>query len=1036
MLVVQFLSLLTRISALSIGLSGDDPQVIHRLFGNSAGDLFGSAVAITQDLNRDGHADLIVGAPGDAVKGPGSGSALVYSGQSGRVLHTVHGVNVQDKLGTAVTGLGDVDGDQVPDFAVGLPGAKPKGMNSGAVWICSGKTGEVLRRFSGHHAWMELGCALADAGDVNSDGAGDILVGARGSDRKGARAGSVYLFSGATGQVLLQVHGEQPNEQLGSTLAAAGDLDRDGISDFISGSPAANANGLRSGLARVYSGKEGKILHEFKGQARQEEFGIAVSGAGDVNADGVPDVIIGAHQSSSAKPNGGSAFVYSGANGSLLFALHGESERSNLGRAVGAAGDWNGDGRDDVLVGVPGESSRKKSAGCVKILSGIDGALLDIVHGRAAEDRFGESLFGGLDINGDGRADWIAGAAYHDRGGKNCGAAHAMGFDPQENVAKAPPPAGDNISAGASAKSTLPALFDPIAAERGWHRESSSDGRWILYGSVTPALIREAALLIDHTYQRLDELFGTTAVDREAQIPGPVYLFLVKKREDVQVSMAAIGETFPHLKDWAKQVGQFPRVLHWNPLLAVVRHDASTKLVKRPEVQLAHMAMQMELSRRYGRIPYWLAEAMGYGLQDEMIGGIYGYSNRKWEKLDDLYHQGWRAGAFDALHDSPPDTSELFMNAEDTFEQRRAYLQFALSHWLLWKDTGKAAQLMEVFAKARKPDWPIDVAWEPEPALQSRLLADTLGQKFFEEVRGHWTGVSTEGGPGSIERGILSAVANVLEKYEIRKYNSKDERIHIYSDFDNKFTNQAVLRSFQILKRIDKALGKPKGKQKTSLYGFLIKEKSTFEAVCDAIGENDPVQAEFMTRSKLSTGFTIYRPPLTAYFHDTRIQEEARPDHSIAHNFVHLEIFHRYGPMPLWLAEGLACAGEEGAFGEVWANWNRDEFVYAVSHGAWRKTAKKLITDSKTDISKLYSYSARPYQDDLAHLAFGFATYGLDGNPKGFAKFLSLLRKEYQKNWTGVGRFEPSEDLMQDLVQEAFGSNFEKSFRTWWQKKG
>ena len=180
-------------------------------------------------------------------------------------------------------------------------------------------------------------------------------------------------------------------------VVVAGDVNGDGKSDFIVGAPYADPGGRAdAGSAYVYSGADGSILYQRDGGAAYDNFGLSVSTAGDVNGDGKDDFIVGAHQ---ADPGGrdraGSAYVYSGADGSLLYQRNGGAAYDNFGLSVSTAGDANGDGKDDFIVGaILANPGGKGDAGSAYVYSGADGALLDQRDGEAANDQFGYSVGG------------------------------------------------------------------------------------------------------------------------------------------------------------------------------------------------------------------------------------------------------------------------------------------------------------------------------------------------------------------------------------------------------------------------------------------------------------------------------------------------------------------------------------------------------------------------------------------------------------------------------------------------------------------
>lgn len=261
-----------------------------------------------------------------------------------------------------------------------------------------------------------------------------------------------------------------------------------------------------------------------------------------------------------------------------------------------------------------------------------------------------------------------------------------------------------------------------------------------------------------------------------------------------------------------------------------------------------------------------------------------------------------------------------------------------------------------------------------------------------------------------------------------------DGRLALWSDFASGVTREAAKRSGGVLARIDRAFGAPEDPAAAVLVGVMLEDGARYRSLCDAVAAAAPAQQGFMEASKATTGFTLYAPPLTVYFHDPAIQDEARPDHSVAHSLVHLEMWRRFGPLPLWLTEGLACAGEDGAWGEVWAYWYRDGFVFTKEHADWRGKQTQKIVKELADLRGLFAYPARPFEQNRALLAFAFATYGLDAEPKPFAAFVAELRVAYQKHNPQGGRPELPPADVEAMLLRAFGDDFLTRFQKWWKK--
>jgi hypothetical protein len=458
----------------------------------SAGDVNGDGFAdlIVGAYGADPHG-LISGAS-YVVFGKASGFAanIDLSTLDGTTGFKLSGAASGDRSGFSVAAAGDVNGDGLADVIVGAPLGNPNGIDSGASYVVFGKASGFaanidLSTMDGTTGFKLLGaapgdasgCAVASAGDVNGDGFADLIVGAYAADPHGTDSGASYVVfgkaSGFAANIALStldgttgftLSGEAAGDESGYAVASAGDVNGDGFADLIIGAYLADPHGLSSGASYVVFGKasgfaanidlstlDGTTGFKLSGEAAGDLLGYSVASAGDVNGDGFADLIVGAARGDQHGIDSGASYVVFGKasgfaanldlstlDGTTGFKLSGEAASDYSGVSVASAGDVNGDGFDDLLVGAFGADPHGSNSGASYIVFGkasgfaanIDLSTLDgtgfKLSGVAAGDDSGHSVKTAGDINGDGLADLIVGAYHADPHGTDSGASYVV----------------------------------------------------------------------------------------------------------------------------------------------------------------------------------------------------------------------------------------------------------------------------------------------------------------------------------------------------------------------------------------------------------------------------------------------------------------------------------------------------------------------------------------------------------------------------------------------------------------------------------
>ena len=559
------------------------------LNGQSAGDYSGISVSSAGDVNGDGFDDLIVGARmADPAGGANAGKSYVVFGKSsgfagGTELSAIaagtggfvlNGQSANDFSGVSVSSAGDINGDGLADLIVGAYLADPAGQSSaGKSYVVFGKsTGFVASVdlsaiaagtggfvLNGQGASNYSGISVSSAGDVNGDGFADIIVGADGADpASGTNAGKSYVVFGkstsftasidlsavAAGTGGFVLNGQTVNDFSGIHVSSAGDVNADGLDDLIVGAQQASpAGGSHAGknyvvfgkstgftasidLSAIAAGNGGFVLN---GESAGDYSGTSASSAGDVNGDGFADLIVGVNQADPAgRSLAGKSYVVFGnstgfaasielstiAAGTGGFVLNGQSAGEFSGVSVSSAGDVNGDGYDDLIVGAnraapAGRTFAGKSYVVFGKASGF-GAAIElstieagtggfVLNGQGASDNSGFSVSSAGDVDGDGFADLIVGAYKSDAAaGTDSGKSYVVfGKDFTGTVTQTGSTGADTLTGFAAADDIAGGLGDDVLAGKG--------GADVLIGGAG----NDTLSVSDLSFQRVDGGTGT-----------------------------------------------------------------------------------------------------------------------------------------------------------------------------------------------------------------------------------------------------------------------------------------------------------------------------------------------------------------------------------------------------------------------------------------------------------------------------------------------------------------------------------------------
>jgi hypothetical protein len=323
-----------------------------------AGAQLGSGLEAAGDVDADGVPDVIAGAPAGNY-------ALVIGGRDGRVIWRLDAAAENEGFGTQVGDVGDLDGDGHADVVIGAPTADHGGVDAGRVYVFSGKTGAILWTAEGSAAGERLGSTVA-GGSLSGD---SWIVG--GADQGPGAGGVAYLWRGANDEPVVRYEPLESARAFGAMFASVpGDVDGDGVAEMYVSDWADATHGPQTGRIYVVSGATGATVHSIPGEAAGDGFGIGPADAGDVDHDGHADLIVGAWQHGGGAAGGGKAYLYSGRTGELLWQLTSKVMGETFAFDATGIGDVDGDGAIDFLFTSAWSSINGPRTGRVQIVAG------------------------------------------------------------------------------------------------------------------------------------------------------------------------------------------------------------------------------------------------------------------------------------------------------------------------------------------------------------------------------------------------------------------------------------------------------------------------------------------------------------------------------------------------------------------------------------------------------------------------------------------------------------------------------------------
>ena len=406
-------------------------QMVQAISDTATMSLYGLSEASPGDLDGDGHADLVVGAPDEQKS---AGHVYVYRGLADGTFARWYELPgpAMGEFGSAVAGLGDLDGDGRPEFAIAAKIEDANGGGSGAVYVyraADGPGAPPAARIPGQMQREQFGHSVAGVGDVNGDGFGDFVIGAPMNSGGAPGGGGAYLFLGGRTiptRPALRLACTTPLAAFGISAAGLGDVNGDGFADYGVGANFDPTRGTGAGRVAVfYGGRAPRSDPDFNLYGRDGDcwFGTSLCGIGDADGDGFADFAVGAERDEGYAYRSGRVYVFHGGpqpRTEPSLALLGEARAGALGHSMTCGGDLDGDGHPDLAVGEFQLSDTRSIGGGVLVFGGgpkMD-ALADLrLLGDEEEGNFGWSVTSIPAVGGHGFAGLVVGSPYAHPGG-------------------------------------------------------------------------------------------------------------------------------------------------------------------------------------------------------------------------------------------------------------------------------------------------------------------------------------------------------------------------------------------------------------------------------------------------------------------------------------------------------------------------------------------------------------------------------------------------------------------------------------------